>query len=113
MGWISVVGVCQHLHRGLLLTSVPRGAELPPLRGAREDRPFPGSGDCSQLSSWQTYIDNFDRGLVIALCHPTEVKDLSNAEAKVLLRSRPEAARDRLDEVVGWQEAARHAYNTW
>ena len=67
MGWISAVGVCQHLHRRLLLASTSRGAGLPPLREARKDRPFPGSGDHPQVSWWQTYIDNFDRGLVIAL----------------------------------------------
>eukprot|EP00974_Lingulodinium_polyedra_P030831 2968080-Lingulodinium_polyedra.AAC.1 len=44
MGWLSSVGVAQHLIRELMLAIPKWGAGLPPSRELRKDRPLPGNG---------------------------------------------------------------------
>ena len=65
MGWVSAVGVCQHLHRQLLKTASPLGAGLPPPCELRKDRVLPGGSTQVGMSWWQVYIDNFDEGRVL------------------------------------------------
>lgn len=85
MGWLSAVGVCQHLHRQLLLAKPPSGAGLPRTVELRKDRPFPGGSSTVQPSWWQVYIDNFDRGLILDVCDPEELTNLTPEERRRLM----------------------------
>ena len=56
MGWLSAVGVIQHLHRQLAMKTAksPREVEL------RRDAPLPLKEDFTLAHFWELYIDNFD-----------------------------------------------------
>ena len=60
MGWLSAVGVCQHLHRNMVRrgTALPRG--LPRERELRRDRPLPWTENTSSRHVWQIFVDNQD-----------------------------------------------------
>ena len=79
MGWISAVGVCQHLARNLLLRASSRTKELPLDAELRRRRPVPLSGREDESASWEVYIDNLEQQEIV-----------SAAEAVVLRGSRSE-----------------------
>ena len=101
MGWVSSVGIAQHLHRRLMLLPSPRGAGLSPHSEIRKDRPMPqrilvegAEGKISQSRghhTWQVYLDNFD-------------------EAKIVER---EHAHEYIGRPSAWQERVREAYSHW
>ena len=60
MGWLSAVGVCQHIHRNMIRkgTAVPRG--LPVEHELRRDRPTPWTPETRSRVCWQVFVDNQD-----------------------------------------------------
>ena len=90
MGWLSSVGVAQHLIRKLAL-SIPRwGADLPPLREIRKDRSLPNF-EAGAKRFWSVYLDNSDSGEIAAM------EKLSASSG----------------EVDQWQDQVRTAYEAW
>jgi len=66
MGWLSAVGVCQSLHRELLIARSPGGAGLPPGAELRKDRAPQADQEGRLTHFFQAYIDNFDEGRVVS-----------------------------------------------
>ena len=65
MGWLSAVGVAQHLFRRVLSSPLAGSALLPHQRELRRDKPFPAcEGGAGPRWWWSIYIDDFDRGQV-------------------------------------------------
>ena len=70
MGWLSAVGVCQHLHRQMLLLERSRGAGLDKAKEMRKDSRAPHALDRRVREFYKIYIDNFDRGRVAQRASP-------------------------------------------
>ena len=62
MGWLSAVGICQHLLRQKLLCPSPAGAGLPRQSEMRKDRTPSTQSDRRVNEFFQQYIDNYDAG---------------------------------------------------
>ena len=62
MGWLSSVGVAQHLIRELALRAPKLGAGLPPKAELRRDADLPGPSDGKDAAYefWSVYLDDFD-----------------------------------------------------
>ena len=60
MGWLSSVGIAQHLIRQLILASSQPGARLPPAAELRKDVTMPSATDGANCSFWSVYLDDFD-----------------------------------------------------
>ena len=68
MGWLSAVGICQHLHKRMLqLPLKAQGAALPKDKEVRKDRPLPLDPDGRLRRFYQVHIDNFDCGEAVLL----------------------------------------------
>ena len=65
MGWISVVGICQHHVRSVASSPYPRGAGLPAEYELRKDRMVPVDTQFRVFKWFQVFIDNFDTGAVV------------------------------------------------
>ena len=107
MGWVSAVGVTQHVHRNMLValhelppqvkeaqtaepsgeatswkfytSSYGRGSRLLDFRAeVRRDRPWPMAWERSAAAAWQVYIDNFGEAETF-LAH--EVEALTGSES--------------------------------
>ena len=88
MGWLSAVGICQSLHRELLISQAPRGANLPIPAELRKDR-TPAAGEDGRLNHFfQAYMGNYDEGKVVE--RPTKASGPSP-----------------------WQKEVRKAYEHW
>ena len=61
MGWISAVGIAQHLARQLATLPPPRGAGLPRHQEVRRDTVLPGGSAADQGATWQVFLEK--------LCH--------------------------------------------
>ena len=93
MGWLSSVGVAQHLIRELTLRAPTLGAGLPAGAELRRDVDLPGPGAQGDgaYEFWSVYMDDFD-----------------TFEA-----GEKEAVLARVGETHRWQEAVRKAYSAW
>ena len=60
MGWLSSVGIAQHLIRQLILASSQPGARLPLAAELRKDVTMPSAADGANCSFWSVYLDDFD-----------------------------------------------------
>ena len=60
MGWISAVGVTQHLARNLLRRANQLSAGLPLDAEVRRRRAFPITGRRDESAAWEAYIDNLE-----------------------------------------------------
>jgi hypothetical protein len=92
MGWLSSVGIAQHLHRRLMLTSPSSGAGLPTDQELRKDKELPvcvGTPGGEHL--WQVYLDNFDELRAVAASEAQRVEGTPSP----------------------WQQRVREAYQTW
>eukprot|EP00974_Lingulodinium_polyedra_P019997 1933702-Lingulodinium_polyedra.AAC.1 len=58
MGWLSAVGVMQHVARNLMLWPPPKGAGLSPALEVRRDREFPRQGVSAEEALWSAYLDD-------------------------------------------------------
>ena len=59
MGWLSAVGICQHLHRRMLeYGHSSRPHTLQPMTEIRRDRAHPMTGRTADRSAWQVYLDD-------------------------------------------------------
>ena len=83
MGWLSGVGICQHLHRQLLLGQPPLGAVLPHGAELRKDSILQLSLDGRVRRFFEIYIDNFDGG---AVCVPSAVEGRQQQRGAMKLR---------------------------
>lgn len=110
MGWLSAVGICQHIHRRLLLRDKPRGAQLPAALELRKDRPLPGGSSREQMDFWQVYIDNFDSGTPLTVTDNEGEVPLSLSAKIAFLRAKLVEARAHLGEVTSWQQNVRMAF---
>jgi len=91
MGWLSSVGIAQHLIRQLMLAAPRWGAGLDPHSELRRDQPLPRRDARGCWRFWSAYLDDFD-----------------NAESGT--REELEA---KLGEVGEWQKRVRQAYEVW
>lgn len=92
MGWLSSVGVAQHLIRELALRAPRLGAGLPAAAELRRDADPPqGVSSAGAASFWSVYMDDFD------VCEVAE----------------KEAIVAKLGEVHQWQSLIRSAYEEW
>ena len=116
MGWLSAVGICQHLHRRMLHLGgswAPHG--LPKEFEFRKDRPAPVAEDQRVHQFYQVYIDNFDSGEVVKVDEPV-VKEQAAAllEAGVLQELMLKMERqDGECRPKHWQSWVRAAYEHW
>ena len=62
MGWLSVVGVIQHLHRNIISSGRRHQGGLDPDTELVRGKPFPVTLDCSTRWWWKVCVDNFDNG---------------------------------------------------
>ena len=62
MGWLSAVGVIQHLHRNIISSGRRHQGGLDPDAELVRGKPFPVTLDCSTRWWWKVYVDNFDIG---------------------------------------------------
>lgn len=78
MGWLSAVGVIQHVHRRILLPALPGAADLDPAAEVRRGLPFPLAKHLREVFSggapgavpawmedlpswfWSVYVDDFE-----------------------------------------------------
>eukprot|EP00973_Karenia_brevis_P081473 11294251-Karenia_brevis.AAC.1 len=66
MGWVSSTGLIQHIHRNLLLHTLPVEASLKSNLEIRKDQPLPKDATLANKYRhglkwlWQVYLDNFD-----------------------------------------------------
>ena len=95
MGWLSAVGICQSLHREILLRSRPGGAALPRAMELRKDKPAPGAHGDRLQHFFQSYIDNWDEGKALPLKF--------DEQGRPLAASRPAGPSQ-------WQSQVRAAY---
>ena len=65
MGWLSAVGVVQHLHRRMVTAGVLRGRGLDPSAELVRGMPFPVRRPPSPSFWWKVYVDNFDIGEIM------------------------------------------------
>ena len=92
MGWLSSVGVAQHLIRELALRAPKLGADLPPARELRRDAEMPRGGLIDKrLEFWSVYMDDFD------VCEIDEKEEVVR----------------RVGELHEWQIRLREAYEAW
>ena len=83
MGWLSAVGICQHLLRRLALRSPPNGAGLPPHRETRKDCAQVPGNDRRVTAFFQQYIDNFDAGSVCPAGEGVEAADSTHWQREI------------------------------
>ena len=62
MGWLSAVGVIQHLHRNIISSGRRHQGGLDPDAELVRGKPFPVTLDCSTRWWWKVFVDNFDIG---------------------------------------------------
>ena len=93
MGWLSAVGVCQYLHRQMLVAPPPLGAGLPMTAELRRDKPLPAGLDRRVRRFFEVYIDNYDSGRVAN-------KFMGQSGTASTATS-------------SWTTAVRQAYSTW
>ena len=91
MGWLSSVGVAQHLIRQLALLVPTWGAGLPPDQELRRDADFPGWLVDRLREFWLVYLDNFD---CCAVGERRKIVEL-------------------LSSIHRWQQCIRVAYDSW
>ena len=65
MGWLSAVGVVQHLNRRLLGAGAPGAAGLADATELRRDHEFPCRFHELPRQWWRVYVDNFDLAEVL------------------------------------------------
>ena len=88
MGWLSSVGIAQHLIRQLILAASQPGARLPPAAELRKDVAMPAAPDGSNCDFWSVYLDDFD------CAELGGIEELAKREG----------------EVSEWQQKVRQAY---
>ena len=62
MGWLSAVGVIQHLHRNIISSGRRHHGGLDPDAELVRGKPFPVTLDSFTRWWWKVYVDNFDIG---------------------------------------------------
>ena len=62
MGWLSAVGVVQHLHRNIISSGRSLRGGLDPDAELVRGKPFPVTLDSFTRWWWKVYVDNFDIG---------------------------------------------------
>ena len=65
MGWLSAVGIMQAVHRRLIGTELPGGAQLTGSTEIRKTAVLPTSEDQRLKAGWQVYLDNFATAEVV------------------------------------------------
>ena len=65
IGWLSAVGVIQHLHRNIISSARFSKGGLDPNAELVRGEPFPVTLDCSTRWWWKIYVDNFDIGEIV------------------------------------------------
>ena len=58
MGWLSAVGVVQHMHRQISTDGLRRSAQLATTQELRRDQPFPVRENPGQRWYWSMYVDD-------------------------------------------------------
>ena len=87
MGWLSSVGVAQHLIRQLVLRAPKLGAGLNAKAELRRDKQFPTAALGVAQHIWQVYLDDFDEANVgrfkEVLAHQGQVSEWQQAVREV------------------------------
>ena len=73
MGWLSAVGVIQHLHRNIISCARHVHGGLDPNAELVRGLPFPVTFQCSTRWWWKVYVDNFDVGEIFGHSMAAEV----------------------------------------
>ena len=89
MGWLSAVGVTQHLHKNLLKHESQLPRELPAAREVTRRRPFPMGTTREQRHAWAIYIDNLE---IMEVVDRNEAEQLKGSISPLL-----EAAKENYD----------------
>ena len=82
MGWLSAVGVIQHLHRNIISSGRRHQGGLDPDAELVRGKPFPVTLDCPTRWWWKVYVDNFDIGEIFGrgvAAEVTHTESLSQA----------------------------------
>ena len=90
MGWLSAVGVIQHLHRNIISSGRRHQCGLDPDAELVRGKPFLVTLDCSTRWWWKVYVDNFDIGEIFGWGVAAEVfhtESLSQAVYREALNS--------------------------
>ena len=104
MGWLSAVGVIQHVHRNIISSGRRHQGGLDPDAELVRGKPFPVTLDCSTRSWWKVYVDNFDIGEIFGRNVAAEVihtESLSQAVYREALDSMGAAEKGASREAVG------------
>ena len=90
MGWLSAVGVIQHLHRNIISSGRCHLGGLDPDAELVRGKPFPDTLDSFTRWWWKVYVDNFDIGEIFEQEVAAEVihtESLSQAVKREALNS--------------------------
>ena len=90
MGWLSAVGVIQHLHRNIISRARHVHGGLDPNAELVRGLPIPVTFECSTRWWWKVYVDNFDDGEIFSHSVAAEVvhtESLSQAVYRVALNN--------------------------
>ena len=101
MGWLSSVGIAQHLIRQLMLRAPSLGAGLPPGREIRKDRPMPSTTKDYVNLFWDAYVEDIETMALYGR--------LSNNEPIVPNRETSSVPA----ELTAWQQSVREALDSW
>ena len=86
MGWLSAVGVIQHLHRNIISSGRCHRGGLDPDAELVRGKPFPVTLDSFTRWWWEVYVDNFDTGEIFGQKVAAEVihtESLSQAVKRI------------------------------
>ena len=107
MGWLSSVGVIQHLRRNIISSGRRHQGGLDPGADLVQGRPFPVTLDCSTRWWWKVYVDNLDigeifgRGVAAEVIHTESLSQAVYREALDSLGVPRAADKGASREVVG------------
>ena len=73
MGWLSAVGVIQHLHRNIISSGQRHHGGLDPDAELVRGKPFPVTLESFTRWWWNVYVDNFDIGEILGQTVAVEV----------------------------------------